>query len=246
MDSRLQIPRIDRVIVEAVPLGELRLSKLVRLVRVPLEHVEGEGVSDAVAVVAHDGFRVVEQVVGVNNAYLYAPGWGRRVVFALTADLWANETRVFAVVEETTQLDVPSLAGHEAVKLGSVDKRRDATPVIAWNGIARVANEEGEVESLQDLPGDNGGIASLGRRTQIWVWTALGRAFGLNDDTRVADGSGLHINTTVRSASLAVGTNSAFKHFQRGGYTRRLLLRRYDVVDDVLDEDSLALVIISR
>ena len=157
----LQVLGVDGVLVEAVPLLESVLGLLVLLLGVPVQHAHVELDADGSAVVPEHALWVVKEVVGVQNADLDAVGRGDGAVVWLAADLGADDAGVFAVVEEAAELIVASLLGHELVEAGLLDKRWHAAPVIAGNGVAGVADKEGEVELLEQLLGHDRRVVGL-------------------------------------------------------------------------------------
>ena len=159
--SGLEVFGVDGVLVEAVPLLESVLGLLVLGLGVPAQHAHVELDADGSAVVPEHALGVVEEVVGVQDADLDAVGRGDGAVVGLAADLGADDAGVFAVVEEAAELIVASLFGHELVEAGLLDERRDTTPVIAGNGVARVADKESEVELLEQLLWHHRGVVGL-------------------------------------------------------------------------------------
>ena len=159
--SRLEILGVNGILVETVPFLERVLGLLVLLLGVPVQHAHVELDADGSAVVPEHAFWVVEEVIGVQDADLDAVGRGHGAVVGLAADLGADDTGVFAVVEEAAKLIVAGLLGHELVEAGLLDERRNAAPVIAGNGVARVADKEGEVELLEQLLGHDRRVVGL-------------------------------------------------------------------------------------
>lgn len=235
--SGLEVLGVDGVLVEAVPLLERVLGLLVLLLGVPVQHAHVELDADGGAVVPEHALWVVEEVVGVKDANLDAVGRCDGAIVGLAADLGADDTGVFAVVEEAAELIVAGLLGHELVEAGLLDKRRHATPVIAGNGVARVADKEGEVELLEQLLGHDRRVVGL-RRSVIREGSALVTRQGHG---RVLVGGLLHL--TVRAVRLAVGADAALRDAKRRSDTGRLLVRWHKVVCDVFDEDALALMV---
>jgi len=217
--------------VEAVPLLEGVLGLLVLLLGVPVQHAHVELDADRGAIVPEHALGVVEQVVGVHDADLDAVRLGHGAVVFLAADLGTNDAGVLAVVEETTELIVAGLFGHELVETSLLYKRWHAAAVIAWNGVARVTDQEGEVELLQQLLGHYRRVARL-RRRAIWVWSGLGV---------LQHNAGILVSDTLGLAVGAVSTDTALRDVQRRRNTGRLLVWRDEVVSDVFDEDTLAL-----
>ena len=223
------------------------------LLIVPLQHLLLELNADTLAVLPQDTFRVIQQVIGVDDADLdFAVLAIRNTILlgvTLAANLGSDEASVLAVVEESTQLDVSSLARHERVEAGPLHQRRDAAAVIAWNSELRVADQKGEVEALQDLPRHDGRVTRLGRRV-VGERRALRRAVGgsaVHIDAGVPGGQRpLEAKTeTAMLVELIFGADATPDLLERRSEVRLLVLRRDQVVGDVLDEDTLALMIVS-
>ena len=159
--SRLEVLGVDGVLVEAVPLLERVLGLLVLLLGIPVQHAHVELDADRGAIVSEHALWVVEEVISVKDADLDAVGRSDGAVVGLAADLGADDAGVFAVVEEAAELVVAGLFGHELVEAGLLDERRHAAPVIAGNGVARVADKEGEVELLEQLLGHDRRVVGL-------------------------------------------------------------------------------------
>lgn len=233
--ARFQVLGVDGVLVEAVPLLEGVLGRLVLLLGVPVQHALVELDADRGAVVPEHALGVVEKVVGVHDADLDAVGLGHGAVVFLAADLGTDDAGVLAVVEETAELVVAGLLGHELVEAGLLDKRRHTAAVVAGDGVARVADQEGEVELLQQLPGHDRGVAGLGR-SAVRVLSALG-VLHHNPRVLVSDTLGRAI-----CAVSTVGADTTLGDVQRRRHAGRLLVWRDEVVSDVFDEDALALI----
>lgn len=235
--SGLQVFGVDGVLVEAVPLLESVLGVLVLFLRVPVEHRHVELDPDGRAVLPEHTFRVVEQVVGVQDADFDAAWLRDRAVVGLAADLGSDNAGLLEVVEGATQLVVTGFFRHEVVEAGLLDERRHAAAVIAGNGVARVADKEREVELLQQLLGHDSRVVRLG-----WSGVREGRAVG----TAVwhHDAGVLVISfraLAVRIDTLVIGADAALGDAQRRSDACCLLVRWHEIVRDVFDENTLAL-----
>lgn len=111
----------------------------------PLQHVGRKVEADPFAVRPDRRFRVIQQVVGVEDDQVLP------VDHAL-----GNE-----VVKEPAELVIARLVGHEVGEVGNLVERRYRAAVIARNTPARMADEEGELEPAEHLKGDDGGIVGL-------------------------------------------------------------------------------------
>jgi len=68
MLSRLEILGVDRIVVEAIPLLKSLASEAMVLLIVPVEHRLAELQADALTVLAQNTFRVIQEVIGVDDA----------------------------------------------------------------------------------------------------------------------------------------------------------------------------------
>lgn len=99
-----------------------------------------------------------------------------------------------------------------------------------------MANKESEVELLEQLFGHDRRVAGL-RRGIIWErW--VGGTGHRNARVRV---SGV-FHTTIGTVGLAVGADTALRDAQRRSNARLLLVWWQEVVCDVFDENTLALL----
>lgn len=209
MSPGLQILRVDGVLVETVPLLERFLSVLLVLV-VPVEHALREVDPDRITVLAKDTLRIIEQIISIDDANLDTTGRHNSATVA-TADLRTDDAGVLAIVERATELIVSSLFRHELMEASLLYERRDAAAIVAGNGIARVADKEGEVELLEEIPRHHGGVARL-RRGVVREWRALGRAGKV--DARVAI-LGFLVILTHGCGRLLLGANATLWDAER-------------------------------
>lgn len=222
--------------METVPLLERVLGVLVLLLGVPVQHLLLEGDADGGTVVPEHALRVVKQVIGVQDADFDAVGSGHGTVVLLAANLGTDHASVLAVIEEAAQLIVSSLFRHELVEACLLDERRYTASVIARNGVTRVANKEGEVELLEQLLGHDRRVAGL-RRGIIWERWVGGTG---HRNARVCIGGVFH--TAIGTVRLAIGADTALRDAQRRCNARLLLVWWQEVMCDVFDENTLALL----
>ena len=243
--------------METVPLLELVFGEVVSLVRVPVEH--GLEVFDAhgFTIRLEDALRIVEQVVGIDDTNLDVGGSSRSVAVALlAADLGSDQAGELQIIEQTTQLVVAGFTRHERVETRAFDQRRNAAAVIAGNRRPRVANEESEMELLQELPRHDGRVVELRfgffvrkRRTfrRTRRRSTLGTVGSVQNDARVVVAGSALLRINGRSAAAGcdrsrIGADTALDFLKRWSNTRRLLFRGNEIMRDVFDEDTLPLL----
>lgn len=155
--------------MESFPLLERLGREVVILIRIPLEHFGGPIDAHAVAEGAHDGFRVVEEVISVDEEDLVrgfdvtvcvsvgsaiSMSVGSAIDMAVDSfflgagNVRTNVTCGAAVVEETAELLVAGLIRAELVKPGHVLEWWDTAAVVRRDAVSGVADQEGVVELL--------------------------------------------------------------------------------------------------
>lgn len=246
MSPGFQVLGVDRIIMPTIPFSKRLLGKLLILIIIPIQHIRRERHVDGLAEFPQDPFRIIEQVVSVDDTDFHTGGFlavgaGAGFRVRTVADFGPRETSVFAVVEEFLQLVVAGFAGVELVEPGAFDEGWDAAAVVAGDGPVGVADEEGEVEALEDLTWHNGGVLRL-RTGFVGERRALrGR---VQIDSAVL-GAVDAVETFETEAALLVelgfGTDAALDVHERRGDTWGLVFGRDEVVGHVLDEDPLAL-----
>lgn len=159
MSSGLQLGRVDSVLVEASPLLKCLLGVGVIFVVVPVQHAGGVLDANALAKLLKNGRRVVQKIISVNDTDVYS---STLLLAVLTCKLGTNLATRTEVVEQATLLIVSSLGRHEVVKTSDCIERGDSASPVAGNAVLGVTDEEGEVELVQDIVRDNGGVSRLG------------------------------------------------------------------------------------
>lgn len=185
---------MDGILVEALPLVERRLGARVVVRRVPFQHGVGVVEPDGAAVRGQDTGRVVEEVVGVDDAdvdlavvlisdsrsrggvavdvkavgdvvvVMMSDAVGGLPVRRAARDLRSDLADVAQVVKDAAQLVVAGFRGHEVVEAGDAVERRDGAAVVRRDAGARVTDQEGEVELVEDGGRNDGGVVGLGGR----------------------------------------------------------------------------------
>lgn len=262
---RLQGPAMDGILVEALPLLEGGFGARVLGGRVPAQHGVGVVEPDGAAVGGQDAGRVVQEVVGVDDADLdlvvvvvvvvvvrVSVAQGRAVDGAVADDAVAVRTVRRAarhlradladlpqVIERAAQFVVAGFRGHEVVEARDAVERRDGAAVVRRDAGARVADQEGEVEPLEDGGRDDGRVVRLGGGD---VFHAVGavrlrvRAPVRLDGGGVGGGRG-----RGGEDGAALRADTFLRREERRGDRGRLAVGRDEVVGYILDEEAFAL-----
>lgn len=199
MFPRRQTARVNRVLMEALPLLERVARMLMVFLAIPFQHIVRIRDPHAAAERFHHGRGAVEHLVRVHDAEFYTDlgrGAGNRL--GLAGAVWlgpislpmalgydvvgvgfagcnvrAHETLSTEVFQEPAHLVVPSLERLIVGETCDVVEGRDCAAVVRRHAVVRVANEEGKVEGLQDLLGDHGRVSWFGRRVvRVWCFAA--------------------------------------------------------------------------
>jgi len=160
VSSGLELSGVDSILVETSPLLKGLLGVGMVLFVVPVQHAGRVFDADTLAELLEDSRGVVQKVVGVDNTDVHSSA----LLFAslLSSKLGSDLTARTQVVEKTTLLVVAGFGGHEVVKTGNGVERGNGASPVAGNAVLGVADEESEVELVQDLGRDDGGVSRLG------------------------------------------------------------------------------------
>ena len=182
--------------METRPLLESGLSILVGIFRIPIQHVWGVIDSNFLAIGFNDIGWIVEKVISVNH------GDADLAIcqFAMLASgSWSDLILLAKKVEDSMKLIVSSFRRHEVVETGDIIQGRDRASPVRWNAVTRMADQEREMELLQDLCRHNGGIARLfGRIVRIRCLMMPVDAVGDSVDHSVGDTIGLAVRDPIR------------------------------------------------
>jgi len=159
VSSGLELGRVNGVLVEASPLLECLLCIGVVFIVVPVQHAGGVFDANALAELLKDGRGVVQKIISVNDTDVYSSAL---LLAVLTCKLGADLTTRTEVVEQATLLIVSSLGRHEVVETSDCVERGDGASPVAGNAVLGVTDEEGEMELVQDIGRDHGGVSRLG------------------------------------------------------------------------------------
>lgn len=110
MVTRLQVPGVNSILMEALPLLKSLCGLLMILLCVPIEHLWSVGYSDALAKGLNDFARLVEKVIGIHNEYLGVGDVSCFVEPVCTpvdglvspGNLWSNAPKSLKVVKQNT------------------------------------------------------------------------------------------------------------------------------------------------
>jgi hypothetical protein len=169
MRASFQLFAVNSIFVETLPLLKRLFGIPVVIFGIPSEHFRLVFDAGAFAVRFDDARWVVEQVIRVNDANLYARVWalGFRTVRAggnPGSSMRANLSLGTKEIEETTQLNITSLVGAEVVETRDFVEWGDCAAVVAWNAVLWMADQKREVELRQQVFRDHGWIAGFGFR----------------------------------------------------------------------------------
>lgn len=254
MSTRLEIRRVDRVVVEAIPFFELLLGERMRLRRFPLQHGLVEVETDGSTVLLHHTSWIVQHIVGVKNTDLNFARLGLDTLsILLAADFGTNHARILEVVKKPAQLVITRFLRHEGFKLGPFNERRNAASIIAWNRVLWVANKECEVKLLQDFPRHNRRITRLCDGILVWERRVLRRrrwAARRRGEDHAAIVVTVEILPLLRGIvafenGQPIRADAALDSLKRWCDGCGLSIWRKKIVGDVFDEDTFALISVS-
>lgn len=254
--SRAKGRRFDRIFVEARPLLELDFGALPLLLAVPPQHRITVLETDFFAVSLDDAVWIVKEIISVDegNADLTLAGAvcvtirvavgvtvGNVPQFrALVGNLRTDLADILEVVKNPPQLIISCLARVELAESRDLVKRRNGAAIIRWDTGARMADQEGEVELLQDLRRHDGWVAwlcfgSVGEGTFIAVGVSVSRSVN-----NVAGVMAVVVDTV---SSLTFGSDAAlWNSTKRWGDCGVLRVWWGEVVSDVLDKETFTLI----
>ena len=165
----LQIRAINRILVEARPLFKRLLRVHLMLLVRPLEHLGLKRQAYRVAVGADDPLRVIEQVVGVDDADLGAsrctvcgtvyPFCGAVALICMTGSYLPDGAEV---LEDAADFVVAGFGGVEVVEACFVVEGWDGAAEVRGNARVRVADQKGEVEAGEKVGGHDGRVVGFG------------------------------------------------------------------------------------
>lgn len=211
--------------MEALPLLKKNLGVLLILLRVPIEHLFAVLDPYTLTISGNDTGRIIKQIICIDKADVYFAGiaLGAWVdVDALGCNLRAHLTNMMQIVKDASKLVISGLGRHEVVESRYFIEWWNSAAIVRGNAVAWMADEKREMELTQDFAWDYRRVSRLSFRT-IWIRSRFPT-----------------IGNTIR---VRLGrTNSSFLSGQRRGNRRRRTIRRNKVMDDVLDEDALALL----
>ena len=142
----------------------------------------------------------------------------------------SNMSDFSEVLEDSANLVIAGLGGVEVVEAGQPVEWRDRASVVGGNTGMRIADQEGEMEFVQHVGWNDCRILVLGVGVE-WVWGGGRSPVGVIDSIDAID------------MLLALGFSSDATFNAQQGWCNAgwLTFGRHEVVDDVLDEQALAL-----
>lgn len=253
MSPRLQVSRMDGILVKAFPFLERIHGQFGIFRGVPIEHVRMVVNADAFAEGLDYVSWLVEQIVCVNNADLHASfaalaigvsvgkpvrdTVGMAVSFwLLTCQIRSNCSVTAKKIKQLTELEVTSFVVAKAVEASGLIQRRDAAAIIARDARLWVANKESKMELFQNIQRHHRWIARF--RVGVVRSTTRGvdavKDFSLGLEAATADQLGGTLGGVVRA-------NTAAWECERGSDRNRILRWWKEILSHILDQDTLVL-----
>lgn len=250
---------LNRIVVEPLPFLKGSSRKCVVLLSVPAQQIRVVRNTDAFAIPLDHLSRVIEHLVCIYDANLNAALFrmvaihtiaGCRMSCSVGDPARCGHTRphdvdLAEVVKNTADLIVAGFRWRKVVKAGDIVQRWDGASVVGRDAIVGIADEKGEMEKRQKLGGHHGWVSRLGFCV-VRVGSPLPRR--LPRDAHAVNSCSIGainpVGVTVGLAiDMAIGADSALQFQQRRSNACWLSVRGDEIVNDVFDEDSLALYI---
>jgi hypothetical protein len=240
----LQVLRVNGVLVEAWPFFERFFGPCLIFVIVPVQHLGLEFEVYTFAKLFQDAFRVIEEIVSIDHTDLHSFSLGLARVLSIGNAVrllrvgiavcvicvtWSDLAYLSQIVKDAMNLVVPSFDWIEIVETSKRVERRNGAAIVGWDARVRVADQESEVKFGQHFGRDDCWVAGF------WfgvVWGVCGL---------VARACPIDAVDTIGAG--AVRSDSALDTLQRWGDACWLATGRHKIVDNVLDEDTLTLVV---
>ena len=136
---------VDSIIMKATPFLKRSLGLLVRFLGIPNQHVWTIVDSNFLAISLNNPRWIIQEVVCVNHGNAdFAVGQ-----FAVLAgERGPNLLLLDQKIKDSAELVITSLIGPEVVESGDLVERWDGAAPVRWDAIARVTDQEREVELL--------------------------------------------------------------------------------------------------
>ena len=230
--------------MEAWPFLKRLLGTCLVFFVVPVKHLGLVFEVHALAEPLEDVFRIIEEVICIDDANLdsFLLGLGgivaiRCAVRLLCAGIavgavcmtWPNLARTSQIIEHSANLVIPSFDWIEIIEARKLVEGRDGAAVVGWDARVWVADQESKVEFCEHVSGDDSWVAGLWLSV-VWCESVLmDRACTVDAVDTIGD-------------SVAC-SDSALDTLQRRCDACRLAAGRHKIVDNVLDEDALTLVV---
>lgn len=241
--SWLERSTVDSILMEALPLLKCIFGALVIIFGIPVQHIWGEVDTNFLAVGGDNAFRIVQEIVCIDDS---DADFAIFQVSVVASESWANLLVLDQEVEDSAKLVIAGLGGHEIVEAGDRVQGWNGASEVGWDAVTGVTNEESEVELLQDLCRDDGGISGLSSCV-VWVWChgmSIGVPIGMAVGKAICKAICVAICVAIsHSIGLAVCSDTLLHSLSSKGWSNGcwLSIGRDQVVGDVLDEKSFPL-----
>lgn len=246
---------LNRIIVESLPFFKGSSCICVVLLSVPSQQIWIIRDSDAFAIRLDHLGGSIQHLVCIHDADLNAALLRMVAIHPIAGNPVGNPARcchtrthdvdLAEVVENTANLIVAGLGWAKVVKARDLVQRWDGASVVGRNTVVGIADEEGEMELRQKLGGHHGWVSRLGFCV-VRVGSLLPRRISVDAHAvnSCSIGAINPVGVTVgMSIDVIVGTDAALQFQQRRRNACWLSVRGNEIVNDVFDEDSLALYI---
>lgn len=155
--------------MESGPLLKRIFGSLLALLVAPLQHLWAVVNAYFLAKSFDDSVGIIQQIVGINDG---DTDFAVAQLTMLTSDGRSDLLLVLQVIKNSAELVVAGFGGHEIVKPGDGGLGRDGTVIVRRDAAARMANQEGEVEFLENLLRNHCWITGLSLGI-VGIWCLL-------------------------------------------------------------------------
>lgn len=231
MRSGFELPGIEGIFMKSGPLRKGIMGIALVLVVVPIQHLWVVLESNTMAVCFDDPCRVIKKIVGIHDADLDTFDFAdTRTTTSGTIPavrmVRADKTDASKIIKHASDLIIASFSRIEVVEAGELIQWRYGAAEIRRNAGMRIANQEREVKIRKTFSRDDCGIIRF-RRSIEWVRSFL--AVPIREGTIGA------------SSAMSLCADPTLLTLKRWCNCSRLPFWRHEVVDDVLDEQTLSL-----
>ena len=234
--SRLQVCRIDSVLVEAWPLLKCLLGTRLILLVVPIHHVWRILEVYTPTEDLQNAFRIIKEIICIHHADVgtFLACSIRRIAIYIAVGVVAmvrpNMSDFPEVLEDSANFVVAGFSWVKVVEASQFVKWWYRASVIGGDAGMRIANQEGEMEHGQHVGWNDCRVLVLR--------VGVERVWGTNRSSVDIVGPIDAIDMRLILGSCPDATFDTQQRWRNAGW---LTLGRHEVVDDVLDEQALAL-----